>query len=51
MIIPDDKEKLISEANEKVKAIQKRHWQGFLTDDEKFNQSIKVWADVKKVIE
>jgi DNA-directed RNA polymerase subunit beta' len=51
MIIPSDKEKLLLEANDRVKAIQKKHWQWFLTEDEKYNQSIKVWADVKKVIE
>ncbi|MDR1944874.1 MAG: hypothetical protein LBQ59_02000 [Candidatus Peribacteria bacterium] len=51
MIIPNDKEELLAEAGERVKAIQKKHWQGFMTEDEKYNQSIKVWADVKKVIE
>ena len=51
MIIPEDKDELLIEANEKVKQIQKKHWQGYLTDDEKYNQSIKIWADVKKVIE
>jgi DNA-directed RNA polymerase subunit beta' len=51
MIIPDNKEKLLAEASEKVKAIQKKHWEWYMTEDEKYNQSIKVWADVKKVIE
>jgi hypothetical protein len=27
MIIPSDKEKLLLEANDRVKAIQKKHWQ------------------------
>lgn len=51
MIVPENKETLLKEANEKVKDIQKKHYNWFLTDDEKYNQSIKVWADVKKVIE
>ncbi|MDD3302170.1 MAG: DNA-directed RNA polymerase subunit beta' [Candidatus Gracilibacteria bacterium] len=51
MIIPDSKQKLLEEAQEKVKYIQKRHWNGFLTDDEKYIQSINIWAEVKKVIE
>jgi DNA-directed RNA polymerase beta' subunit len=51
MIIPDDKEELLAEATEKVKTIQKKHWQGFMTEEDKYNQSIKVRADVKKVIE
>ncbi|MFA5917004.1 MAG: DNA-directed RNA polymerase subunit beta' [Candidatus Gracilibacteria bacterium] len=51
MIIPDSKQKLLEDASEKVKYIQKKHWNGFLTDDEKFAQSVTIWADVKKVIE
>ena len=35
----------------KVKYIQKKHWAGFMTEEEKFYQSITIWAEVKKVIE
>jgi DNA-directed RNA polymerase subunit beta' len=51
MIIPKDKEKLLAEAGEKVKTIQKKAWEWFMTEDEKYNQSIQVWADIKKIIE
>ncbi len=51
MIIPDSKQKLLDDASEKVKYIQKKHWNWFLTDDEKFTQSVNIWAEVKKVIE
>ena len=51
MVIPDNKKKLLEEWSEKVKYIQKKWWLGFLTEKEKYNQSIKVWADVKKEIE
>ncbi len=51
MIIPDSKQKLLEDASEKVKYIQKKHWNWFLTDDEKFTQSVTIWAEVKKVIE
>lgn len=51
MIIPVSKQKLLDEAQEKVKYIQKKHWNWFLTDDEKYMQSIAIWAEVKKVIE
>jgi len=51
MILPENKKKLLEEASEKVKYIQKKHWNGFLTQDEKFNQSVTIWWDVKKVIE
>ncbi len=51
MIIPESKQLLLEEAQEKVKYIQKKHWHWFLTDEEKYSQSIVIWAEVKKVIE
>ncbi len=51
MVMPENKKDLLAAWAEKVKYIQKKHWQGFLTEDEKYNQSIKIWAEVKKVIE
>jgi len=51
MVVPSDKEELLDAASEKVKYIQKNHWNGFMTTEEKYNQSIAVWAEVKKVIE
>jgi DNA-directed RNA polymerase subunit beta' len=51
MVVPDNKKKLLEEGSEKVKYIQKKWWSGFLTEQEKYNQSIKIWADVKKTIE
>ena len=51
MVVPDIKQKLLAEASEKVKIIQKKYWNGFMTEDEKYKQSITVWAEVKKIIE
>ena len=51
MITPDSKDKLLGEAEEKVKYIQKKTWIWFLTEEEKTIQSIKVWAKVKNQIE
>jgi len=51
MVTPENKKALLAEAWEKVKIIQKKWWLGFMTEDEKYNQSIIVWAEVKKVIE
>lgn len=51
MIVPENKKELLDAASEKVKYIQKKHWFGFMTEEEKFLQSIAVWAEVKKVIE
>ena len=51
MVVPDNKKELLDSAAEKVKFIQKKWWAWFLTEKEKYNQSIKIWAEVKKVIE
>jgi len=51
MVVPTDKQELLDAAAEKVKYIQKSHWNGFMTTEEKYNQSIVVWAEVKKTIE
>jgi DNA-directed RNA polymerase beta' subunit len=51
MLVPENKDAILDEASEKVKFIQKKHWQGFLTTSEKTKQSITIWAAAKKVIE
>lgn len=51
MMIPDSKNDLLSKAEEKVKYIQKARWNGLLSEEEKYAQSIVIWAEVKKVIE
>ena len=51
MITPDNKDILIDEVNDKVRNIQNYYWNGFMTESEKYAQSINVWAGVKKVIE
>ncbi len=51
MVMPENKKELLAKWWEKVKYIQKKWWSGFLTEDEKYNQSIKIWAEVKKTIE
>lgn len=51
MVMPENKKELLAAWWEKVKYIQKKWWLGFLTEDEKYNQSIKIWAEVKKTIE
>jgi DNA-directed RNA polymerase subunit beta' len=51
MVTPKEQKKLLEEGEEKVKYIQKQRWLWFLTEDEKYNQSIAIWAQVKKEIE
>jgi len=49
--MPDVKKELLDEGSEKIKLIQKAQWNGFVTEEEKYNQSIVIWAEVKKTIE
>lgn len=51
MMTPPIKNELLAEGEEKVKYIQKNYWKGFMTNDEKYRQSISVWAKVKTHIE
>ena len=44
MIIPDEKENLISKANKKVESILNEHEQGVITDAERYNKIIDVWT-------
>ena len=51
MHIPDEKYTFVEDGEEKIKAIQKAHWHGLLTDDERYIQSIQVWSEIKSQIE
>lgn len=51
MIIPDLKQTFVKEGEEKIKEIQKRFWNGFLTEKERYEQSVKVWGKIKGEIE
>ncbi|MDD2487252.1 MAG: DNA-directed RNA polymerase subunit beta' [Candidatus Gracilibacteria bacterium] len=51
MIVPENKGELMKEGEEKIKGIQKKFWNGFMTEKERYEQSIKVWNNVKNIIE
>ncbi len=51
MIVPKNRDSLLTTAEDKIKYIQKKTWTWFLTEEEKTIQSIKVWAKVKNEIE
>ena len=44
MIIPDDKEKIIKEANEKVLKVQKQFTLGTMTEEQRYNNIIDIWS-------
>jgi DNA-directed RNA polymerase subunit beta' len=46
MIIPDVKGKLLADAYEEVKRIKEQYSEGLLTDGERYNKVVDVWAKV-----
>ena len=44
VIVPDEKEKLISDANQQVDEIKGNYSMGFITNNERYNQVIDVWT-------
>lgn len=51
MIIPESKTTILAVASEKVREIQKMAYEGFLTDEERYGQSIRIWSVAKNDIE
>ncbi len=50
MIIPPEREKILEEANEKVRLINNNYWKGLVTAEERYNHAINVWSDAKNRI-
>jgi len=44
IIVPEEKEKLIEEANEEVEEAENNYAMGFITDSERYNQVIDIWT-------
>ncbi len=51
MIIPVEKDIFVKEGEDKIKEIQKAHWHGLVTEDERYLQSLQIWSAVKSKIE
>lgn len=51
LIVPEEKKKIIEEAEEKVKEIEENWQKGFLSKEEKSLQVISLWAEAKSQIE
>ncbi|MBD3328749.1 DNA-directed RNA polymerase subunit beta' [Candidatus Peregrinibacteria bacterium] len=47
MIVPEEKEDIIDDATSKVKQISDFYSKGLMTDDERYNHTIKVWSETK----
>jgi DNA-directed RNA polymerase subunit beta' len=50
MIVPEAKVKIIDDASEIVKKITNKYKMGLMTDDERYQHTIKVWAETKSAI-
>ncbi len=50
MKIPQKKEELIKKASEEVKVVQNQYSEGLITDGERYNKVIDIWADVTERI-
>ncbi|NIV49429.1 MAG: hypothetical protein GWN46_22855, partial [Gammaproteobacteria bacterium] len=45
MQIPSDKERFIEAANEEVREIEQQYQEGLITDGERYNKVIDIWAN------
>jgi DNA-directed RNA polymerase subunit beta' len=50
MVIPDNKKELLDEAYEEVKKIKEQYSEGLLTEGERYNKVIDIWAKVTETI-
>ena len=50
MKIPEKKEELIKKASQEVKVVQNQYSEGLITDGERYNKVIDIWADVTERI-
>ncbi len=50
-IVPDDKDKILKETEEKVIKIRDQYDQGLITEDEKYSLSIRSWEETKEKIQ
>jgi DNA-directed RNA polymerase subunit beta' len=50
IIVPEEKIKLLDEANDKVRKINNQYWKGWITADERYHHAIRIWSRVKSDI-
>jgi DNA-directed RNA polymerase subunit beta' len=50
MVVPKEKVEIVDEASEMVKKINNHYWKGLITEEERYNNTIKVWSKAKSDI-
>lgn len=50
MVIPEEKGDIIEASNEIVRKINNQYWKGLITEEERYNHSIKIWSNTKSDI-
>ena len=50
MLIPSNKEKLLQEAQQEIERVQEQYTDGLITDGERYNKVIDIWAQVTENI-
>ena len=50
MVIPETRNKVLEDANEKVQLINNYYWKGLMTSDERYNHAIRIWSKAKNQI-
>ncbi len=48
--VPPEREKLLEEANEKIRKINNFYWKGLVTGDERYSHAIRIWSATKNEI-
>src|SRR6185295_19039190 len=50
MQVPPEKEQIVHTATEKVLTIGEQYWKGLITENERYNNAIKIWTQAKSDI-
>ncbi|MBI5156031.1 DNA-directed RNA polymerase subunit beta', partial [Candidatus Peregrinibacteria bacterium] len=50
ILVPQDWQALVDEANEKIRRMNNFHWKGFITADERYMHAIRIWSETKNVV-
>ncbi|MBP9850507.1 MAG: DNA-directed RNA polymerase subunit beta' [Candidatus Peribacteraceae bacterium] len=50
ILVPEEKEKILDEANDKVRKINNQYWKGWITADERYHHAIRIWSKAKSDI-